>query len=134
MLSDWADALEPVLAQFVKAFEGEVDAEFWNKIAFKKPWGSGSYYLSGWITVLIGFDDQVRKIFYTEKEKKSREGYGKVDSKDVPSGFLEVPVLIDDNGKKYKTNFVAGCFLNVVPGDGTIRTRLDWALVDVTKG
>jgi hypothetical protein len=34
--------------------------------------------------------------------------YHDVDISDIPNGFASVPVLVDDNGKEYKTKMIAG--------------------------
>lgn len=34
--------------------------------------------------------------------------YHRIDSDDVPPGFVSVPVTVDDNGTKYMTTMVAG--------------------------
>jgi hypothetical protein len=92
--------------------------------------GSGPRYLNGWITVILGFDDALKAIFFKPDEKK--EAFGQVDTADIPGGVQEVPVVIDDNGRIYNTIFVAGSIVNVSPGDGSLHTRLDWALVEKT--
>ncbi len=50
----WLDALRPVLNQFVSAFDGREDRDFWK--SFVKVNGmSGGPYLTGWINVLLPF-------------------------------------------------------------------------------
>ena len=56
----WYHLLAPVLDRFVLAFDNPTGAEniaFWQKVAHKHN-GSGTSYLSGWITAFCVFDQQ----------------------------------------------------------------------------
>jgi hypothetical protein len=44
--------LHPIFCNIVRAFEGEVNEEFWTSI-YKKNGGSGGPYISGWITAFV---------------------------------------------------------------------------------
>ncbi|MCO5604021.1 hypothetical protein L7F22_058178 [Adiantum nelumboides] len=48
--SDWAYMLKKISRQFVQASRNDVDTAFWSKICHNTAGGSGSSYLSGWIT------------------------------------------------------------------------------------
>lgn len=56
-LNEWADMLEAILEQFVRAKKGMVDTAFWDKICH---WDGEHLYkipeLSGWITAFCAFD------------------------------------------------------------------------------
>lgn len=56
-LNKWADMLEAILEQFVRAKKGELDIAFWGKICH---WDGADLYtipeLSGWITAFCVFD------------------------------------------------------------------------------
>jgi hypothetical protein len=55
-LDKWADALEPILSQFVDAASGRVDRVFWDDIyKYKGPEGSGGPWVSGWIRDLFPY-------------------------------------------------------------------------------
>lgn len=128
-LGDWADALTEVLDHFVMAFDGSVDCTWWNRIAHITGGGSGPRYLEGWINVFIGWDDGHRFI------PVGPGLYGKVDSNDVPSSMVEVPVEVDDNGKLHKVIFYAGISHPVFNDDSfspSIESLHTWALIDVT--
>ncbi|KAF0691896.1 Aste57867_16935 [Aphanomyces stellatus] len=53
----WVDLLVPVLDQFVTAANGNVDRNFWRQICHQYYDGSGSAFLSGWITVFADFEE-----------------------------------------------------------------------------
>jgi hypothetical protein len=52
----WVKAVRPILEQFVAASAGSVDQQFWDSIyKYNGPAGSGSPYISGWITKLFPY-------------------------------------------------------------------------------
>lgn len=56
----WYHLLQPIISQFVQAFDAPHDAEnleFWNLVAHYEGGGSGPTYLSGWITAFCVFDE-----------------------------------------------------------------------------
>jgi len=44
-----------------------------------------------------------------------------------------VPVIIDDNGKDYKTIWYAGLICSLVEEPEVVRPSLDWLIIDVTN-
>lgn len=55
-LGRWADALEPILSQFVDAASGRVDRAFWDDIyKYKGSDGSGGPWVSGWVRDLFPY-------------------------------------------------------------------------------
>ena len=57
----WYRLLHPILSRFVKAFDepnSSENLEFWSKVAHFEPYGSGSMYLSGWITAFMAFNER----------------------------------------------------------------------------
>lgn len=55
-LNEWADMLEAILEQFIRAKNGNVDIVFWDSICH---WKGGLYEtpeLSGWVTAFCVFD------------------------------------------------------------------------------
>ncbi|KAJ6783982.1 hypothetical protein PWT90_07645 [Aphanocladium album] len=128
-----ARLLRPVLEHMVLSFtEGGTPrvVSFWNKIVDRRDLGSGEPYMSGWITafclwssegkaqgVYSGmeeyFDD--RNVYDEPAEPNLdpcwRLGdviYPRIDVCDVPPGTASVPVLVNDNGEKFKCTMVAG--------------------------
>lgn len=120
-LDSWGDEtalfaarLRTVLDYFVRSFDAPEDPqvlEFWGKIAHHEDTGSGLEYLSGWITAFCHWDAEGKQIQFDEERNVCRiDGtlYSTVYPKDVPNGFVSVPVKVDDNGTEYNTKMVAG--------------------------
>jgi len=132
-LSKWSVVLQSVLDKFVDAFNGKVDVNFWNGIAYRTGGGSGPRYLQGWILAFIPFNDVGKYILNDMTTIMTAGKYGKVDTNDVPTSAVEVPVTIDDNGTIYQTIFYGGAIVSKKFDAETIGTSLDWVLIDVTK-
>jgi hypothetical protein len=115
--------LAPVLDYFIRTFENVDDpkvVDFWSKVTHRYNGGSGPTWLSGWITAFC-FWDAEGKLMYREPQpdlddSDPDEGgcnldgtlYHRIDIEDIPNGYVSVPVLVDDNGKEFKTKMVAG--------------------------
>jgi len=130
-LRTWSEVLGFVMANFVDAFQGKVDTDFWNRIAHISGGGSGPRYLAGWILSLIAFDENGKYFLNDLKSIQATNKFGKLNTNDVPPGVVTVPVKIDDNGMKYDTLLYAGAMLAKFD-EGSISPALDWALVDTT--
>ncbi|CAN9265040.1 unnamed protein product [Alternaria alternata] len=93
---------------------------FWSKIAHHLGGGSGPSYLGGWLTAFCFWNDkgecmydqqtESRNPWETDSDRLELDGvsYHDVDISNIPNGFASVPVLVDDNGKEYKTKMIAG--------------------------
>ena len=130
-LTHWSGLLEIVLQKMVDSYEGKVDVEFWSHVVAKEEWGSGPQYIAGWINVFMPFCE--KGIYKLHDVKPESYDWGKTPKADVPPSTVEVPVTLDDNGRKYETIFYSGhivCLYN--PDDDSIRPSLDWAIVDIT--
>ena len=129
----WADMLEKVVIQFVNARKGSPDMSFWNRICSNLGGGSGPRYLSGWITTFCVFnndgkwqDDQY-DIVNCGKETMSE--FPIVNTNDIPSGYVTVPVKIDDNGiAEYYSIVFAGHMSTAKVDDITIQPHLSWVM------
>lgn len=53
-LEDWVTALDPILAQFVRAKDGDADVDFWKSM-FRYNSGSGPAVMTGWANVLFPY-------------------------------------------------------------------------------
>lgn len=131
-LTQWESILGKVLDHFISAFEGNVDKDWWNRIAHQTGGGSGPRYLEGWILAFTPWSTKGN--FVLKDPDTNNNSYGRVNTNDVPASSVEVPVSIDDNGRKYKTLFNAGMmhsFYNKETNE--MSPALDWAMYDVTQ-
>lgn len=62
-LEAWSRALDPVLAQFVRAAEGNADTSFWKSF-FRYDSGSGPSVMTGWINTLFPYLKDARDQLY----------------------------------------------------------------------
>lgn len=114
----FATLLRPVLRHMIRSFTEPKSAEvidFWNKIVHENSVGSGTDYLSGWLTAFCFWDeDGNAKRIPSRTWRKAHNGvledvvYPTVDVDAVPAGHASVPVSVDDNGDTYETTMVAG--------------------------
>ncbi len=103
-MKKWYNLLEPVLKNFVQSASGKPNLEWWNKCCHYKSGGSGPTMISGWITVFSVFNDSKKWV----GETLGPGGWPILDDNDLTVGTVEVDILIDDNGAKYKTVMSAG--------------------------
>lgn len=125
-LTSWHSLLAPVLDEFVRSAEGEAQVSFWDRVCSYEGAGSGPTYLSGWITVFAVFTDKGE----WQGDRAEGSEWPSIDTQDLPVGVTSVPVLVDDNGKEYKTQMFAGQFAFDGTRNGTgIQPRSDWCIV-----
>ena len=143
--SAWAALLRPIFRRFIKAFDGEPDVDFWGRVCHYNYGGSGPTYLSGWITAFCVWNDEGKwqgplpaghaaaQNFEAERQREnglSLDGidYPIIDSEDVPIGFCEVDVKLNDNGEELKCMMVSGHVASLVEGEkrDTIRPVPAW--------
>ena len=131
LMKKWLELLTVVLDEFVDTKCGVDNMEFWDRICHYKGGGSGPTYLSGWITTFAVFNKdgkwqgdrrEVRRF-----RKVIKTDWPLIDTQDVPSGATAVPVLIDDNGKKYEGHMIAGHFA-YDGNETTVQPRADWCI------
>ena len=109
----FASLLVPVVDNFIHSFEApesETVTSFWSKIAHHEDMGSGPTYLSGWITAFCFWNADGKSLYRLESNGCEISGvkFHKVDTDEIPEGFVSVPVTVDDNGILYKTRMAAG--------------------------
>jgi hypothetical protein len=122
----FAKLLKPILERFVASFDDPASPgiiKFWSTCAHETG-GSGPYYLSGWVTAFCLWDDDGNFLRpegspvgppTLEKFARERAGceldgvlYHRVDTDNIPSTLVSVPVTLNDNGTMYDTRMVAG--------------------------
>jgi len=142
-LETWTRVLVPVLDQFVRASEGNVDKDFWRSF-FRYESGSGRSDLSGWIHVLFPYlvdENGTRENPHLVNWQKELAGYKSrtrsfnhqgPSISELPSTLASAPVRVTDllSGKKIDMRFVAGIFGVVEdPGTGALSPEFGWAVV-----
>ncbi|KAK8023592.1 hypothetical protein PG993_011658 [Apiospora rasikravindrae] len=107
----FSDLLRPVVRCFIRSFEEPEHPDvrrFWEMICDEHR-GSGMDYYSGWITAFCFWNGQgKRQVFPGYGYLLEDMGYGRVEMKDVPSGFTKVPVHLNDNGHELEAEMIAG--------------------------
>lgn len=113
----FAGMLRPILMRMVLTFDdpGSHDVvDFWNRVVHHHPVGSGTDYLSGWLTAFCYWDDEGKpkrmQSAWRDEGNVLFDGveYPFVDIDEVPLGYASVPVKVDDNGYEYEATMVAG--------------------------
>ncbi|KAF4618566.1 hypothetical protein D9613_009789 [Agrocybe pediades] len=139
----WANLLRPILRRFVAAFNGQPDLDFWGKVCHHHSMGSGPpRYLSGWITAfcvwtnkgqwqgptLVSKNAQAHRLEGPLKLQLDGVDYGYVDRDNIPIGFCEVDVKLDDNGEIFDCVMVSGHLARLTTGDSldTVRPMPSW--------
>ncbi|KAG9190003.1 hypothetical protein G6011_08091 [Alternaria panax] len=103
----------PVLDHFIYTFEDPLHlkvVDFWTKIADKHSNSSGPSYLSGWITAFCFWDCEGNMLYRQGQGGCDIDGtsYHRVNTEEIPSAYMSVPVVVDDNGKEIDTKMIAG--------------------------
>ncbi|EAL64398.1 hypothetical protein DDB_G0286039 [Dictyostelium discoideum AX4] len=135
-MNSWTELLHPIIDNIIDSVNGNPDTCWWNCIVHVVGGGSGPRYLSGWITAFCVFNNNGKWVG-NNKEKYDRGICGNlttewifVDTNEVPKGFLSVPVLIDDNGTEYDTEFFSGHMSISTSNDSkTIHPNIDWCIL-----
>lgn len=127
--------LRPIISRFVSAFDGNPDVDFWNRVCHVHPQGSGPSYLSGWITAFCVWTNKGKWLgpqlpspnqesINAKTDKDTLKAlvldsvkYPIIDTLDVPFGFCDVDIKLDDNGINFDCMMVAGHLASVVGGE-----------------
>ncbi|CAG8549744.1 2775_t:CDS:1 [Funneliformis caledonium] len=98
-LDFWLDRLEPVVAQFVNTYKGNVDEDFWSMVIYQVPYGSGmpTPCWDGWVCALFP---------YTESRFKLTKN--SIVPSSIPSGLVNVPFKLNIEEENFKLSFSAG--------------------------
>ncbi|CAG8472181.1 13729_t:CDS:1 [Acaulospora colombiana] len=116
-LNFWLEKLEPVIAQFVATYRGNVDEKFWSMVMTQVPYGSGSLTdaWDGWIAALF-------------------PSYSKaVVPSSLPQGLIHVPFKLKIENIDYDLQFGAG-FLGArqdqINGEYVVSPVIGWYIID----
>ena len=125
----WINSLIPILEQFIAAVEGKPDKEFWQS-AYKMNYpGSGSSYITGWITDFFPY----LKDYQTGKaSRKNFKSDREITTDDFPSGLAKAPFIWDYNCHIYNMEFLAG-FVGIKQdlNDLSLRPEIAWVILEI---
>jgi hypothetical protein len=128
-LTKWADALIPVLGQFIGAYQGEVEESFWQRVATSQTYGSGgqrSY--TGWLLVFNPFV-KGKCILNTPEKIVETNNYGSLSEDEISISHISFQMTIDDYGTKHLSNFHAGMLLTEYDEETqTVQPSVDMAI------
>jgi Domain of unknown function (DUF4419) len=147
----FAEFLRPVIRKFIQSFDEPTSSEtidFWKHIVSYLSDGSGSNYYSGWITAFCfwGKDGQLLHATrpdyrFNDDENYRLDGvrYPRVDTQDVPPGWISVPVKVVELKQVYSTMMVAGsvgiqCERSEQAPDGDLNSvspKIGWWMFEV---
>lgn len=137
LMTKWTQILFPVLDKLVETAQNKPDIEWWNRIAHEKGGGSGPTYLTGWITTFCVFTDegkyQGNKRSTTTMRYTIESEWPLIDTQNIPRGYVNVPITVDDNGIIYKTELYAGHMSAIIETETTIKPSVNWALFNVSE-
>lgn len=132
-LSDWADLLLPVLNEFISAYQGKVNEDFWERAVTSERRGSGGQEtFRGWFLVFSPFNSkgeyQLRPLEEVQKDKI----YAVIDDDDICDCGLDVQVLVDDHGiKEYQVVFYGGLLMTHYDIEkNMLSPAVDWIMIE----
>ncbi|CAG8026912.1 unnamed protein product [Penicillium nalgiovense] len=121
----FAQLLRPVLNNFVASFDNPKASDvlsFWSKCADRRGGGSGPTYLTGWISVFCFWSHDGKLLYPEQILPTSSQGFQewetefgldqalsrRIDTAEVPLGYVSVPVTVNDLGHEFDAVMVAG--------------------------
>ncbi|KAK3831973.1 MAG: hypothetical protein J3R72DRAFT_389143, partial [Linnemannia gamsii] len=127
--TQWRDLLKAVLTRFVETFnnpDSEETKDFWRKIAHLRG-GSGPSSISGWITAFCFFSSEGVSLYNKGGVRLGDTAFHRVETGDIPAGYADVPVLLDEGGRMTKAVMVAGLVGTRVTGNHkTVQPQPAW--------
>ncbi|KAG0338179.1 hypothetical protein BG000_004414 [Podila horticola] len=129
--TQWRNLLKAVLTGFVKTFnnpDSEETKDFWMRISQREFGGSGPSYISGWITAFCFFSSEGVSLYKNNYGVKLGDtAFHHVQTDDIPMGYADVPVLLDENGRETKAVMVAGLVgIRVTGNHDTVQPQPAW--------
>jgi hypothetical protein len=142
----WLDVLSPILDQFARASQGDVDATFWRSL-YKFNSISGGAVINGWITAFFPYRKDrgtgratvpVKVLFGDEKGTLARMLYPSEERDweapgfsvgSFPSGLSKAPFRWDFLERSFDMEFLGG-FVGVAQDQQTLalRPEIGWAV------
>ncbi|KAF9463845.1 hypothetical protein BDZ94DRAFT_1257570 [Collybia nuda] len=141
----WVKLLRPILSRFVRAFDGDPDIDFWNKICDRRFRGSGAINMTGWLTAFCVWSEQGKwqapcandlgdeiSVFGSTQQNAERgyvlDGVRYPVIYNIAVGFCEVDVKLVGNEGEVMGMMVAGHIGRLTQGElrDTVRPLLGW--------
>jgi hypothetical protein len=125
----WDGLLVPIFDRFVRTFstpESQDLKEFYEKVSHASKQKSGQTdRFSGWTTAFAYFTadgekNPPRSSWFAKTCVLDEMTYPIIKQDSVPSGVAEVPVLVKNSGKEYRTVVVAGAVGMMVKEGGEL--------------
>ncbi|MHC5537141.1 DUF4419 domain-containing protein [Singulisphaera rosea] len=153
-LDRWIETLRPILRQFVRASQGDVDSSFWRSL-YKVNDQSGGPVITGWITAFFPYlkdhetgqaSHPVEGFFGGEGKRLERRLYPVEDSErwgfvhglsmeSIPGGLSRAPFRWHYFQQTFDMEFLGG-FVGVAQDQETmaLRPEIGWAVREVAEG
>lgn len=134
----WTDLLLPILDEFVAAFDGKVDKQFWTSI-YKRysPGGSGAVpVVNGWIGNFFPYVQVQNKTTRNPHlrplaqivQSMQKEDYSHLPDREIPDGINQIPFTWKFLAKEQKMKFVSGFSGVALTPDGFVTPIVTWAV------
>lgn len=137
-MKEWHGWLADIGDNLVASAQGRPDVKFWDRVASHYGGGSGPSYVSGWISAFSVWSEKGEWQGSKREYRNMWSGatvtsdFPIIDTNDLTSGVVSVPVLVDDNGTKHDCVMVAGQVGMRVDGD-TVSPATDWCIATKNK-
>tara|TARA_Y100000590_G_scaffold470551_1_gene666263 strand:- start:7810 stop:8832 length:1023 start_codon:yes stop_codon:yes gene_type:complete len=136
VFKQWQEVLVPVLDQFIDAYQGRVDEDFWQRMVTSERLGSGSNrFLKGWFLVFSPFNAKGEYHLNSLREINKTHIYGRVDDRDIIDSTLSVPVKLETlDRESFSTVFSAGLMGPAYSADtNELRPQVGWYVTEVKE-
>lgn len=139
VLTDWADLLLPVLHEFIQAYNGQVNEDFWQRICTNEPRGSGGQKnFRGWFLVFSPFDEHGKYLLNPFTEVQKSNIYAVINDDQIADCAINVSITIDDHvthnnngtGQIHHVIFYAGLLMTQYnQKKNTLAPTVDWIMI-----
>jgi hypothetical protein len=134
----WITDLAPVLYQFIKASQGQVDLEFWKSF-FKFRGMSGGPYISGHICSFFpyinGNFNRVGESYlgsssgFIRSEKVGANSKSLLTTDKFPNGLSSVPFIWKYYEEIYPMSFISG-FIGMETTNDSVKPNIGWSVMN----
>jgi len=134
-LEKWSEQLLPVLDQFIDAYQGRVNEDFWKKmLTFRKVGSGGQKKFRGWFMVFAPFSAEGKYHLNSAEEIKRTGIYATLLDSAIFNATVSVPVKFITNNVEHNLMFFGGV---VAPSysktKNEISPSVDYLILEVVK-